>query len=104
MRYALPAFAMIAAVAALTGCEPPTSTSSTTVVKEQPIVQKETKETIVQAPAPSTSTTIIQPAPSAPAEPAKPESTETTQTTTRSRDTPYGQATRTDSTTTKTTQ
>jgi hypothetical protein len=92
MRIAIPAFAALATVAVLAGCERPAPTTSTTTIVKEPIVQKETtKETIVQAPAP------------APAEPAKPPQTETTQTTTRTRDTPYGTATKTESTTTKTT-
>jgi hypothetical protein len=92
-KYALPATLAAIAIGALAGCEPATQTSSTTVVKE-PVVQKETKEVIVQAPAP------------APAEPEKkPETTETTRSsTTTSVDTPAGTATRTDTTTTKTTQ
>jgi hypothetical protein len=90
MKYAIPLFAALATVAALAGCERPTNTT-TTVVKE-PIIQKETTKEV-----------IVQQAPPAPAEPAKPASSETTQTTTRSRETPYGTATKTESTTTKTT-
>ena len=91
MKYVLPT-AITLSLVALAGCERPTSTSSTTVVKEpttvvQPTV-KEKETTIVQAPAP------------APVEPAKPEPTvERSKTTTTERvDTPMGSATRTETT------
>lgn len=106
MKYVLPA-AIALSVAALAGCERPSTTSSTTVVKEpttvvQPTVKE--KETVVQAPdQPSTSTTIVNPpAPSTSVtiDAAKPgETTERTRTTTTERvDTPLGTATRTENT------
>jgi len=63
MRYALPAAIALAAVA-LTACERPASTSSTTVI--QPTKERETivQRDVPVAPAPSSSTTIINPAPS----------------------------------------
>jgi len=87
MKYVIPAIAA-AAVMALAGCDRPgTTTSSTTVVKE-PVVQKEKETTIVQAPAqPETSTT------------------EKSKSTTTSRvDTPVGSVTRTETETSKTTR
>src|SRR5690349_24713336 len=99
MIYVLPA-TIIAVAAALSGCDRPGTTDSTTVVKEpttvaqSPTVVKE-KETYIQHDVPSTppastsSTTIVNP-------PAEQGSTERSRTTTTSRvDTPAGTATRT---------
>ena len=102
MKFLLPAAAI--ALATLTACERPASTSSTTVV--QP-----TKETVVQRDvpvAPSSSTTIVNPPAPAPSVTidAKPEATtERSRTTTTERvDTPMGTATRTQTETSKTTR
>ena len=92
MKYAIPA--IVIAVAALAGCERPTSTSSTTVVKEPATASVEKKETVVQAtPAPSTSTNVTVDA-------TKPSSNESSSTTSSTRvDTPAGTATKTETTT-----
>ena len=115
MKYALTAAAL--AIGVLAGCDTqPNSTSSTTVVKEPTVVQKE-KETVVQrdSTAPSTSsTTIVQPSSPAPSsstsvnvDTSKPESstTETSRTSRESRvDTPMGTATKTETEVSKTTK
>ena len=96
MRHAMPLMILLAA-GALAGCERPASTSSTTVVKEQPTVVKE-KETIVQrdVPAPSSNTNVT-------IETKPQETTEASRTTSTTRiDTPAGTATRTDTQTTTT--
>ena len=100
MKYAIPA--IVIAVAALAGCERPTSTSSTTVVKEPATAAIEKKETVVQrdvvtpAPAPSSSTNVTIDA-------TKPSSSESSSSTSSTRvDTPAGSATKTESTKTET--
>ena len=108
MKYVLPT-TIIALAAALSGCDRPGTTASTTIVKEPatvaqtPAVVKE-KETYVQrdvptpAPESSSSTTIVNP-------PAQPTTTERSRTTTTSRiDTPVGTATETRTESTKTSQ
>ena len=95
MKYVIPALAALA-VAALAGCDRPSSTSSTTVVKEPTVAQKEQRETIVQRDVPAGSSTTIVPAPST-------QSTETSKSTT-SVDTPMGTATKTETTKTETTK
>jgi hypothetical protein len=90
---AIPAIAVLA-LGLLAACDRPatTGTSTTTVVKEPTVVQKE-KETVVQpAPAPAPSTTVNVDA-------TKPANEETTKSTTTSRvDTPMGSATKTETT------
>ena len=97
MKYAIPA--IVIAVAALAGCERPTSTSSTTVVKEPATVQKETVvQRDVATPAPSSSTNVTIDA-------TKPSSNESSSTTSSTRvDTPAGTATKTETTKTETTK
>ncbi len=121
MKNAIALLAAATAVA-LAGCDRPSTTSSTTVVKEpvaqnapavqkeketviqkEPVIQKEEKETIVQAPSQpaeshSSSTNVTIDA-------GKPETTEKSRSTRTTRvDTPAGTATRTETQTTKTTQ
>ena len=98
MKYVLPT-TIIAIAAALSGCDRPGTTASTTVVKEPttvaqtPAVVKE-KETYVQRDVPT-------PTPA----PAPESTTERSRTTTTSRvDTPVGTATETKTETTKTSQ
>jgi hypothetical protein len=94
MKYLLPAAAV--AVALLAGCDRPATHSSTTVVKEPSVVQK---ETVVQrdVPAPSTNVTIE-------AKPSESKTEETKSTTTSTVDTPMGSATKTETTKTETTK
>ena len=112
MKYALAAIATIAA-GALAGCDHPATThSSTTVVKEPTVVEKQ-KETVVQSDANAPST--AQPA--APAsssttnvnvdanKPADTTTSEHSKSTTTSRvDTPMGTATKTETTRSTTTK
>lgn len=107
MRYALPA--AIALVAALTACDRPASTSSTTVV--QPTKERETivQRDVPVAPAPSSSTTIINPAPSPSTsvtiDASKPDTTERTRTQSSERvETPLGTVSRETTETSKTTR
>lgn len=99
MRYVITALTA-AAFLALAGCDRPSTTSSTTVVKE-PVVQKEKETVITQEPSqPSSSTTVVQ----APEQP-QPTTTERSRSTTTSRvDTPVGSVTRTETETSKTTK
>ena len=106
MRYVMPALAVLA-VAALAGCDRSgVPSTSTTVVKEPTVVQKE-KETVREVP-PANSSSTTAPASSSASvdiDANKPQTTETSRTrTTTHVDTPAGSATRTQTDTTKTTQ
>lgn len=103
MRYATTAMLALGVAAALAGCERPTSTSSTTVVKEPTIVQKETVVREVPAPATS-STTIVQAPPPVTIEAPKPEIERSRSRTTTEIETPAGTARRTETEVTKTTR
>lgn len=115
MKLAMTALATIAMAGTLAACDRDGSAThtSTTVVKEPQVVQRE-KETVIQkdspapasaapaAPAPSSSSSVTVDA-STPQ--VKPEANETTKSTTTSRvDTPMGTATKTETTRTETTK
>ena len=113
MKYALAAIATIAA-GALAGCDHPATThSSTTVVKEPTVVEKQ-KETVVQSDANAAPSTAQPAAPASSSttnvnvdanKPADTTTSEHSKSTTTSRvDTPMGTATKTETTRSTTTK